>query len=123
MAGAVGLTLLWLGLLGPLLLRLWSGLRALLLLLRLSLRALLLCALLLFRRLALIFLLLLVLRVRRDRRPEKQEERSGSGNSNELHHSVSMVAALVEHPQHVGYEKNHQDGAYPNARAPTRAPA
>ena len=91
------------GLLGPLLLRLLSGLCALLRLLllsarlrclRLSLRALLLCrwpralgllTLLLFRRIALFFPLLVLLRVCRDNRPEKQKQGSGTGSSNELH--------------------------------------
>ena len=62
-------------------------------LLRLSLGALLLCGrrrtlrlpgLLLFR-LAPIFFLLVVLRVRRDNRPEKQIQGSGTGSSNEFH--------------------------------------
>ena len=82
------LRLLWLSLLDPRLL-----LSACLRLLRLSLRALLLCGwqstlllptLLLFR-LALFFVLLVVLRVRRDNRPEKQQQGSGTGSSNELH--------------------------------------
>src|ERR1019366_1210981 len=77
---------------GPLLLRLLRGLRVLLL--RLALRALLLCGwrrtlllptLLLFGRIALFFLLLVLLRVRGDNRPEKQKQGGGTGSSNELH--------------------------------------
>jgi hypothetical protein len=100
------LGLLLLRLLGPLLLLLLSGLSAPLLrliplwlfpspllLLRLFLRALLLCgwrrsllppALLLFR-LALFFVLPVLLRVRGDNRPEKQKQNSGICNSTELH--------------------------------------
>ena len=71
-----------LGGLGPLSLRLLGGLRVLLLRL-----LLLLCrrSLLLFRRLALVFLLVASLRVRRDHRPEKQKQGSGTNSSNELH--------------------------------------
>ena len=76
-------------LLRPLLL----GLLDPLLLLRLSLRALLLCRrprtlllpILLPFGLALLFVLLAVLRVRRDTRPEKQKQGSGTGRSKELH--------------------------------------
>jgi hypothetical protein len=96
--------LLWLSLLNPLL-GLLSGLSVLLLLrlplllfaclwsLRLFLRALLLCgwrrtfllpALMLFR-LALLFVMLVVLRVRRDNRSAKQKHGGGTGSSNELH--------------------------------------
>jgi len=102
--GALSLLLL-LSLLDPLLLWWLSGLsvprlRLVLLLLsaclrslRLSLRVLLLCGrrralllptLLLFR-LALFLVLLVVLRVRRDTRPEKQKQGCGTGSSNELH--------------------------------------
>jgi type VI protein secretion system component VasK len=104
--GPLLLRLLWLSLLGPLLLRLLSGLLLLLLCvlclrpLRLCLRALLLCgwprtllwlALLLFR-LGLFFLL--VLRVRRDNRPEKHKQGSGTDSSKELHSKLSPLRSL-----------------------------
>jgi hypothetical protein len=67
------LRLLWLRLLGPLLLLLlWLLLPRLL-------------GPLLRFRLALFFLLLVVLRVRRDNRPEEQKQGSGTGSSNILH--------------------------------------
>jgi hypothetical protein len=82
---------LLLGLLG-LLPRLWRGLCVLLRLwlrrARLRLRLLGLWALLLrgWRRSLLLGLVLLAaLRVRRSHRPEKQKQRAGGGNSNELH--------------------------------------
>jgi hypothetical protein len=88
---------LLLSLLDPLLLLrpLLLGLLDPLLLLGLSLRVLLLCSwprilllpiLLLFGP-ALLFVLLVVLRVRRDTRPEKQKQGSGTGSSKELHSS------------------------------------
>jgi hypothetical protein len=98
--------LLWLSLLPPLLLGLLSGLPVLLLLrlpllfaclgpLRLPLRTLLLCGwprifplptLMLFRP-VLPFVLLVVLRVRRDNRSEKQKHGGGTSGSNELHNN------------------------------------
>jgi len=81
--GPLLLWLLWLSLLGPLLLwLLWLSLLGPLLLRLLWPR--LLGPLLRFR-LALFFLLLVVLRVRRDNRPEEQKQGSGTGSSNILH--------------------------------------
>jgi hypothetical protein len=88
--------LLWLGLLGPLLLRLLGlGLLGPLLLrllglgllgpLLLRLLGLGLLGPLLGFRLALFFFLLVVLRVHRDNRPEKQKQSSRTGCSNKLH--------------------------------------
>jgi hypothetical protein len=71
-------------LLGPLLLRLLGSL----LLLRLSPLLLLLPAL--------SFVLLVLLRVRRDYRPEKQKQASGTGSSNELHSNRLLLTSLLD---------------------------
>jgi len=92
---------LLLRLLGPLLLWLLSGL-SVLLLLRLPLRLLSACLRLLRLflprfRFALFFLLLVVLRVRRDNRPEKQKQGSATGSSNELHSNRPPVSFTIGH--------------------------
>ena len=97
-----------LSLLGPL--RLLSGLCARLLLgaclrlLRLHVRALLLCGwlrtlllpALLLLGLALFFVLLVLLRVRRDNRPEKQKQADGTGSSNELQGNLPPLRSLLD---------------------------